>query len=144
MRYRTTTLCILIGCSGALWGQDAPLSIRVLNGSTGKPLAHQRLLLFGGATPDGVGNHQLRMDLTTNAEGVVNFTVETNRFRLFQVWPDFMVRCAPQVETFTTEIILTSGKASSNACNKAVTAPQRPGELTFYARQPTLREKMNW
>lgn len=145
MSSRTIALCLLISSYAAgVIAQNTTFSIRVLNGKTGKPIGHQRLLLFGGATPDEVRSHKLHIDLTTNAEGLVNVTANSNTFRLFEVWPDFMTRCAPQLETFPTQTIIRAGVASPNGCSRSITAQPRPGELTFYVRQPTVREKMNW
>jgi hypothetical protein len=138
---RSASLSILTAlCCASFQAQNTTFAIHVLNGKTGKPVARQRLLLFGGVTPDDAKLQKIHLDLTTDDDGAVSVIVDPAKFHVFQLWPDFMTRCAPQLETFSVETIHRTGATSENNCSRTVTsAPTPASSPSTSATQPCAK-----
>ncbi len=125
--------------------QNAEVTVRAFDGKTGKPLAHQRLLFFGGISEQKARVHQTTSEITTDDKGVAVLRVDLTKIKLFSTFADFMTMCntQPNYRYSRVDTILTMGLAKPNECGSFAEKP-RHGQLVIYARKPTLREKMAW
>jgi hypothetical protein len=130
----------LLSCRAA-FSQAAKISVAALSGKTGKPLAHQRLLVFGGATQDDVRLEKNFFDLMTDNNGIAILSVDPIKIKLVQVWVKSQALCSTNLPIFNVSQIESSGLASSNTCS-SFTRDLVPMQLVVFARPKTLREKM--
>ena len=121
------------------------VAIQLLNGKSGKPLTGQRILIFGGSTPEEAGFHETHFEVKTDATGLARITFDPKQTQFIEVFVDFMTVCDTKGNkpTFDVKAIVETGFAESNTCGSAK-AKLQPGRLVVFARSPTLREKMAW
>ena len=134
----TLILALVLFCQSAL-GQT--IRLRAVNGKDGKPLAHQRLLVFAGRDADGVRFHDRVYDLTTDDHGVATLLIEDAALKRIQVWADFQHLCqsTPNFRSFDIQEIASTGLSTPNDCGSVATKTE-PGLLTVFARPRTQRE----
>ena len=148
----TLTLITLAGTlllSEATYAQDAivvkkpKIIVQALDGRNGKPLAHQRLLVFTGITSEAVKTHAAYIELITDEEGVATLSIEPAKTRWIQPWPDGRTLCQkdPNQGSFSIATIMSAGLATPNTCSSLV-RESAPGRFVIFARQPTLTEKI--
>ena len=122
--------------------------VHALDGNNGKPLADVRLLVFtfnGSSFRDS--NDRQSFDLHTDRNGTATIKLEQIKGDHLQVWVDFMTRCVNDINStpaISVNQTLTSGVTDTNSCSNKITAGPTPGALTIYAREATLREKLDW
>ena len=139
---RSLLLAALLLCAPTLLAQTT-ITIRVLDGKAGTPVAHQRLLVFSGETNEGARFHERSGELTTGNDGTGSINLDSTTHFLL-VYPDFMTGCSAKLEYFRVDDIARTGVVSQNNCSKLPSSQAKPGELILYIRKPTLREKMAW
>ena len=127
------------------FGQSKAVTIRLVNGKSGKPMDHERLLVFFGSSPQDVRFHKKSIDLHTDSKGEATLSSNEPTFLYFQVFVDFRTLCEknPNDHSFAIEDILRDGEQTPNICGK-VAVPKTPGTFVIYARPATLKEKMAW
>jgi hypothetical protein len=123
------------------------IMVHAVDGKSGQPLAATRLLVFvfNGASWNEQENTR-SFDLHTDRNG--NATIRPDQIQgadHLQIWVDFMTRCAERNSTaISISDVLKTGITDTNSCAKAINAKPTPGTLIIYAREATLREKMDW
>jgi hypothetical protein len=122
-------------------GQDTRINVQALDGRNGKPLPHQRLLIFGGESPHDVRVHKNVFDLTTDSEGIAVLAIDPSKIRWLQVFVDFQHLCQPELKSFDTAEIVSKGLNAANGCS-ALVRDVTPNSLIIFSRPRTLREKM--
>jgi hypothetical protein len=134
-------LLATISASGAI-AQNS-IEIRALEGTSGKPLASQRLVIFGGKSAKGAILGQEVFDVTTDERGVAKFQFDSARTGWIQVWVDGMTLCQtkPNANNFSLETILVTGLSAPNSCSSFVQAAAA-GHFSVYARRSSFRERM--
>jgi hypothetical protein len=139
-----SALLLVVYCSIAL-GQSSDITIQALNGKSGKPMVHQRLVIFGGKTAPGASFQQTHFDVTTDDRGFANLAYDPATTLWIEVFADFQTLChnKPNLVQFSVEQILRGGLSSPNNCS-SITAERKPGQFTVFARPATRREKKAW
>jgi hypothetical protein len=128
-----------------VFGQSKDVTIRLVNGKSGKPMEHERLLVFFGSSPQDVRFHKGSIDLHTDSKGEATLPSNESTFLYFQAFVDLRTLCQknPNDRSFAVADILRDGEQTPNTCGK-VAIPKTPGTFVIYARPATLREKMAW
>ena len=148
-RFTLITLAGILLLSEAIYAQDAivvkklKIVVQTLDGRNGKPLAHQRLLIFTGISSEAVKTHAAYVELMTDEEGVATLSLDPAKTRWVQPWPDGRTLCQkdPNQGSFSIATILSAGLATPNTCSSLV-RESAPGRFIIFARQPTLTEEM--
>ena len=127
------------------FGQSKTVTIRLVNGKNGKPMEHERLLIFFGSSPQDVRFHKGPIDLHTDSKGEATLPSNELTFLYFQVFVDFRTLCEknPNDRSFAVADILRDGEQAPNICGE-IAIPKTPGTLVIYALPATLKEKMAW
>ena len=113
----------------------ADFRILVLDGHTGRPVPHTRVLVFGDVAPAPFGTH------VTDRVGVL--AIDSGNSTSFRVEVEGRVLCMPRpTPAFSVADTLTTGVTSPNTCSTRVTASSTPGTLTVFVRNMNLFEKM--
>jgi hypothetical protein len=126
--------------------QQRSIVIKAVNGKTGKPIANQRLLIWGGKSEqDAMHKVQQLDDVSTGADGTAVFAIDSDTTGWIQVWADRLTLCQdnPNSRAFSIGKTIQTGESSPNNCGGAP-AKNTPGTFVVFAREPTLREKMAW
>jgi hypothetical protein len=136
-----TMLSIIL--SGETFAQDIQIKIRAIDGKSGKPLANQRLVIFGGESAEAATFHHTAFDITTDEKGMAELKFSPEKTSWIQVWADGMTLCQskPNLNSFSVKTILNTGLSAPNSCSSLVQA-DAPGHFIIYARSSTLSEKM--
>ncbi len=137
-------MLLTIISAGRVIAQNAAIKIQGLEGKTGKPLASQRLVIFGGESAEAATFHHTAFDITTDEWGIAELKFDPAKTSWIQVWADGMTLCQtkPNVGSFSVEKILTTGLSAPNSCSSLVQAAA-PGHFIVYARSSSIREKMS-
>jgi hypothetical protein len=117
------------------------ITLKAVNGKSGKPLPNQRLLVFAGGDAKEVRLQKHFYDLKTDALGVATLVVDDETIKRIQVWVDFQHLCQsiPNSQSFGLDEIASTGLQTPNDCGSA-TESRTPGLLVIYARPRTPRE----
>jgi hypothetical protein len=136
---------VMLTTSRPAFAQTKELTLQALNGKNGKPLTNQRLLFFAGLTEEDARHHSSSFEARTNASGLAVVQIDIAKVRYLQVFADFMTVCiqAPNNYTIALSEIMNTGGSTPNTCGTLHTS-SAPGKLTIYAREATLKEKMDW
>ena len=124
--------------------QQSSVLIRVINGKTGKPIANERLVFFGGKSPEEAAHKVQKLnDATAGADGVVAYRIDPNATGWIQVFTDGLTPCFanPNSRSFSVDKIIKTGESTLNDCGKAV-AQNSPGTFVVFAREANLSEKL--
>jgi hypothetical protein len=140
-----TALLVLMALPLCAQAQAKSLTIRLLNGKSGRPMKNERLLIFFGASPDDVRVHKVHLDLHTDANGEASLPLNEPTLVYLQVLVDFRTLCqeVPNSRSFSVEDTIERGMQTPNNCGQAAAAPT-PGTFVVYARPATIKEKMDW
>lgn len=124
--------------------QDTEITIQALDGKSGKPLSHQRLVIFGGESAEAATLHHTSLEATTDEAGLAKLKFDSAKTSWIQVWVDYKTLCQrkPNLNSFSVEKILAFGASSPNNCSSLVEAPTS-GRFVVFARHSSLREKMD-
>jgi hypothetical protein len=76
----TVFFAAVLFCQSAL---SQTITLRAVNGKSGKPLAHQRLLVFAGSNADEVRFQKHVYDLQTSDDGLAMLAIKALRHRLY-------------------------------------------------------------
>jgi hypothetical protein len=136
---------LAVATSKPAFTQTKEITLQALNGKNGKPLPNQRLLFFAGLTAEAARNHSVSFEAVTDASGLAVVQIDPAKARYLQVFADFMTVCIQEPNSYTIALseIMNTGGSTPNTCGTLHT-PSTPGRLIIYAREATLREKMDW
>ena len=141
----TKAVSLLIVTLSAISSYGQAITIRALDGLTGRPIAHEHLLVLMGASEDLLKSKTLNLDLYTDENGVALLNLPDPAISLIQVWVDFHTQCVklPNSAAYSMDQIRKAGIQGENSCGKA-TADIQPNTLLIYAREAHWWEKMRW
>jgi hypothetical protein len=127
----------------AALAQNIQITIKAINGKDGKPLAHQRLVIFGGESPEAATFHHTAMNATTDENGLAVVSLVHEQTSWIQIWTDGLTLCqkAPNTKSFSVDTILSSGLSTPNNCG-SIAEPPTSRQITVFARPATVSEKM--
>ena len=124
--------------------QDSTIKVLLINGKNGKPMKHERLLVFFQSGQ----SHTLESDNNatdphTDENGYAVVTLPSSHVPYVQVWVDYRTLCQtdPNHRAFSVAQIASDGASTPNDCGKTI-RPGAPGTLVVYARRSTLKEQM--
>jgi len=119
------------------------ITVQVLDGRNGKPLADQHVLVFTGLSSNAVKSHAEHTGLTTGKDGVGTLTIFPSETQWLQVFADGRVLCYPDPNqsSFSVSEIMSKGLATPNSCSKLMREPS-PGHFIIFARPASFMEKM--
>jgi hypothetical protein len=120
------------------------ITVQVLDGRNGKPLADQHVLVFTGLSADAVKTHAQHTGVTTGKDGVGTLTIYPGETQWLQVFTDGHVPCFPDPNkaSFSVSEIMSKGLVTPNDCSAQVQQAS-PGHFVIYARPAHFMEKMN-
>lgn len=132
---RVVLLCPCIALASHVLAQTAPVTIQVLNGHNGKPVAHRSVSVR--IEPLVLDN--IRYLPTTDANGVltVQAPLQAGINAIVTEFPT--CRHVPKADrtkgpiTFPVHQVLSSGVVEANNCSHR-TVPPTPGQLTLFVR----------
>lgn len=119
------------------------ITVYVLDGRNGKPLANQHVLMFTGMSSSAVKSHAEHTGLTTDKNGVGTLTIYPAETQWLQVFADGRVLCYPDPNqsSFSVSDIMSKGLVTPNNCSALVREPS-PGHFIIFARPARFMEKM--
>jgi hypothetical protein len=131
--------------SSSLHAQSVSINLEAINGKDGKPMPHQRLLVFMGDSQEDVRFHKYSQDVTTDEHGNAVLQIPKATIQWMQVFVDYRTLCQaePNRRSFSLAKIVGSGEATPNDCS-SVRKDLKPNQLVVFARPATLREKRDW
>ncbi len=112
-----------------------PITLRVLDGRNGKPLAHVRLALVGGYNQRDLAIELWYGEAQTNAAGEARLPDDMANLPFLRVWAEKEKLCQPggRHGTFSVERIRGEGFSTANHCGDAIVA-DAPGVFTVYVQ----------
>ena len=108
-----------------------PITVRVLNGRNGLPVAHLRLLLVAGYDQNDIDRHLWLEEASTNTEGEVRVPKGLVNFPYFEVALKGAKLCSARI-VFNMGRIRNDGQNAPNRCGSIAPAEQ-PGVLILFA-----------
>ena len=112
-----------------------PITVRVLAGKDGRPLAKARVVLIGGYSLRDLRLELQTQEALTDANGVVSLTNALRNLPLIKVQVIQQRSCGPEgfAVPFSVELIRRDGMSASNRCGTA-TVIDSAGMLTVFVR----------
>jgi hypothetical protein len=114
---------------------NEPITVRILGGKDGLPLAHQHLTLLGGYDQSDLHDQLYRSEVLTDSHGQVKLPRQLANLPWLQVWVDKKPLCQakPRGENFSVELIRRDGLSAPNRCGTA-TVEETPGVFTVFVK----------
>jgi hypothetical protein len=134
---------VLVGMMTGSLAQNRQIVVQAVDGRSGKPLANQRLLVFGGDSARAVRRQEEQYVVVTDNGGLATLTL-TPETQWLQVWIDWHVLCLsepPNSKSFPVADIMATGLNTPNTCS-SVSQKATPGHLVVFARPMHFWEKM--
>jgi hypothetical protein len=121
---------------------NEPITVRILGGKNGLPLAHQHLILIAGYDRNDLHDQIFREEAITNAQGQVRLSNQMANLPLLQVWVDKNPLCQanPRAAGFSVEQIRRDGLSTPNRCG-TVTVEDAPGVFTVFVKSKEVKVK---
>ena len=124
---------------------NEPITLRILNGQDGRPLAQVHLVLIAGYDQRDIHDQLWREESLTDEQGKARLSSQLANLPWLQVWVDKKPLCQadPRQGSFSVERIRRDGLSTPNRCGTA-TAEDAPGVFTVFvkdegaASQPAL------
>jgi len=112
-----------------------PVTIRILDGKGGAPLAHVHLQLFAGYDDRDLRRGLWSVEAITDAQGRANLPSSLKDFAFVQVWVPKHKLCAARGRApgFNLDRIRHEGLSTPNYCG-TTTVDDSPGVLTVFAK----------
>src|ERR1700679_3835493 len=87
------------------------ITVQVLDGRNGKPLADQHVLVFTGLSADAVKTHAQHTGTTTDKDGMGTLTIYPGETQWLQVFTDGRIPCFPNPNqaSFSVGDIMSKG-----------------------------------
>ena len=114
-----------------------PITIHVVDGKDGRPIAHLHLALVAGYDRRDLERHLWVEDAMTDEHGDIRLPSSLMNLPWLRVWmpKSSMCKADPRAETFSVERMRNDGLSSSNRCG-TVAVVASPGVFTLFAREP--------
>jgi hypothetical protein len=112
-----------------------PITVRILNGKDGHPLAYRHLVLIAGYDRHDLHYQQFREEVLTDAHGQVRLSRQLENLPWLQVWVSRSPLCLakPGKASFSVELIRRDGFSAPNRCGTA-TVEDAPGVFTVFVK----------
>jgi hypothetical protein len=112
-----------------------PITVRILNGKNGQPLAHLHLILIGGYDQRDLHGQLFREEALTDAQGQARLSGQLANLPWLQVWVNKKPLCQadPTRASFSVERIRRDGLSSPNRCG-VVAVEDAPGLFTVFVQ----------
>lgn len=119
------------------------ITVEVLDGRNGKPMADQHVLVFIGVTSAAVRSHAQHTGVTTGKDGNAALAIFPAKTMWLQVFMDGRIPCFadPNGASFSVDKIMSQGLVTPNTCSSLVRAPS-PGHFIIFARPAHFTEKI--
>ncbi len=113
-----------------------PISVRILDGTDGHPLAYRHLVLVAGYDRHDLHDQQFREEVLTDARGQVRLSRQLENLPWLQVWVGKIPLCMgkPGKASFSVELIRRDGLSAPNQCGTA-TVEDEPGVFTVFVKE---------
>jgi len=117
---------------------NEPITIRLLSGKDGAPLAHVHLNLLAGYDEQEIQRQVWHEETLTDDHGRAWLTTQLANLPFLQVWPAKMRSCQtnPRASRFSIERIRRDGLSTPNLCG-AVLIKDAPGVFIVYVKDKT-------
>src|ERR1035441_10134893 len=114
---------------------NEPITIRILGGKGGQPLAHLHLVLLAGYDASDLHDQLYRAEVLTDSHGQARLPKPMANLPLLQIWVNKKPLCQakPRGESFSVELIRRDGLSAPNRCGTA-TVEDAPGVLTVFVK----------
>jgi hypothetical protein len=112
-----------------------PITVRVLSGKNGKPVAKAHVELLAGYDPRDLHLAQWHQDLLTDGDGRVQLSNGLANLPLLRVSVLKAHGCSSESfhEAFSVELIRRDGLSAPNRCGTAI-VPDAPGTFTLFIK----------
>lgn len=112
-----------------------PITIRILSGKDGLPLAHLHLILIAGYRASDLREQLFREEALTDARGQARLSSQLANLPWLQVWVDKKPLCQvhPRTASFSVERIRRDGLSAPNRCGTA-TVEDAPSVFTVFVK----------
>lgn len=112
-----------------------PITVRILSGKDGQPLAYRHLVLVAGYDQHDLHEQQFREEVLTDAHGQVRLSRQLENLPWLQVWVSKSPLCMgkPGKASFSVELIRRDGLSAPNRCG-TVTVEDEPGVFTVFVK----------
>lgn len=135
-------MAVLCGASALAQHDASQLRLQVLNGRTGKPVAHQKVVVMAGESSARRKTVKL-VDVATDGEGYVSLPDAASQVERLHVYVEAYRSCSKaEVNSFELAKVAASGVVSENACRSRISLYPQPGNLVFFVRPETWLERM--
>ena len=133
MTLLTATLCGVAETFPVV--HNEPITVRILGGQDGQPLAQLHLVLLGGYDHSDLHDQLYRAEVLTDAHGQARLPGQLASLPWLQVWVDKKPLCQakPRGESFSVELIRRDGLSAPNRCGTA-TVEDVPGVFTVFVK----------
>jgi hypothetical protein len=114
---------------------NEPITVRIVGGMDGQPLAHMHLVMLGGYDQGDLHDQLYRMELLTDAHGQARLPRQLANLPWLQVWVAGKPLCQanPRKTSFSVELIRRDGVSAPNRCGTA-TVEDVPGVFTVFVK----------
>lgn len=114
---------------------NEPITVRILGGKDGQPLAHMHLVMLGGYDQGDLHNQLYRAEALTDAQGQARLPRQLANLPWLQVWVAAKPLCQanPRKTSFSVELIRRDGVSAPNRCGTA-TVENAPGVFTVFVK----------
>jgi hypothetical protein len=114
---------------------NEPITVRILGGKDGQPLAHLHLVLLAGYDRSDLHDQLYRAELLTDTHGQVRLPKQLANLPWLQVWVTKKPLCQakPRGESFSVELIRRDGVSAPNHCGTA-TVEDMPGVFIVFVK----------
>jgi hypothetical protein len=114
---------------------NEPITVRILNGKSGQPLAHIHLILIGGYDQGEIADHLWQEEMLTDEQGRVRLSAQLANLPRIQVelLNGKLCQVKPESVSFSVERIRRDGLSAPNRCGIA-TVQDAPGIFTVFVK----------
>jgi hypothetical protein len=114
---------------------NEPITVRILNGKSGQPLAHFHLILIGGYDQGEIADHLWQEEMLTDEQGRVRLSGQLANLPWLRVelLNGKLCQVKPESVSFSVERIRRDGLSAPNRCG-IITAPNAPGLFTVFVK----------
>ncbi len=112
-----------------------PITVRILGGKDGQPLAHLHVVLLGGYDQRDLHDQLYRAEVLTDAHGQARLSGQLANLPWLQVWVAKKPLCQtkPRGASFSVDLIRRDGLSAPNRCGTA-TVEDAPGVFTVFVK----------
>jgi hypothetical protein len=118
------------------------LRVQIINGKTGKPVAHEHVNFFRNESFSDLAGRRDVHGFMTDEDGVITTSDITSDTKTIGVTVDWHRACSKTYQWFSFSEILSTGLVSENSCKSKINRGLDPGTLIIFVRNETFFEKM--